>query len=119
MIDAKQLRIGNWILDDSKRPSQVSADWFAAFDMDFNHATNNTFIPITPDILLKVGFVDYANNGWGMRLYLNASDELFWGIQERKVKYQTRGSGFTRDFNIQFVHQLQNLYFILTEMELD
>lgn len=77
-------------------------------------------ITVTIELLINnCGFTDCANNGWGCRLYLNNTDELFFGIQDKLLRYQTRGSGFTRNFDIKNIHQLQNLYYLLTAKELE
>lgn len=83
-------------------------------------------IPLTPEILEKCGFVDPSENGWGCRLSINSADELCWYRQDgpewgghgNTVRYQSKGSGFTRDFNVKYLHQLQNLYFALAGEEL-
>lgn len=82
-------------------------------------------VPITRDFLInKCGFIDPANNGWGCRLPVNSVDELCWYLQDELnndigIRYQTQGSGFSRNFNVKYVHQLQNLYFTLTGKELE
>jgi len=77
-------------------------------------------IKITFDILTNLGFKDLSHdkNKWGCRIEVNASDELCWYRQDNNIRYQTKGNGFTRDYNIKYVHQLQNLYFALTGEEL-
>jgi hypothetical protein len=77
-------------------------------------------IEITEDWLIDLGFKDLSsvNNKMAYRLDVNSVDELCWYKQDNNVRYQTKASGFTRDFNIKYVHQLQNLYFALTGDEL-
>jgi len=70
-------------------------------------------IPLTEEWLLKLGF---ENN----RISVNSVDELAYMFDgdEWSLRYQTKGSGFTRDYGIKHVHQLQNLHFALTGQEL-
>jgi len=77
-------------------------------------------VPITFDLLINAGFKDLShdNNKMGCRIEVNSSDELCWYRQDNRLRYQTKSNGFTRDFNIKYVHQLQNLYFALTGGEL-
>lgn len=76
-------------------------------------------IPLTAAWLQRFGFVDPAGNGAALRLSINSADELcFYCLGVPELRYQTKGSGFTRDFNVKYVHQLQNLYFALTGEEL-
>lgn len=128
MIDTKQLRIGNVIGRMVCRPP----DWNKAVALEFltpslavflfknEEDVLSTFVPvpITPELLEICGFVDHAGNGWGSRLQLNSTDELAWYKQDNSLKYQTQGSGFSRDFSIKYLHQLQNLFFALTGDEL-
>jgi hypothetical protein len=72
-------------------------------------------IPLTEEWLLKFGFEEF---GLSIRVDVNRGDELCFYTQEKRLRYQTKGSGFTRDYNILYVHQLQNLYFALTGQEL-
>lgn len=75
-------------------------------------------ITLTEEWLMALGFIDPSENGWGYRLPVNSADELCWYKQDNGIRYQTKGSGFTRDFGIKYVHQLQNLYYALTGEEL-
>jgi hypothetical protein len=75
-------------------------------------------IPLSPEILEGCGFIDPAKNGMGYRLSINAMDELCWYKQDAELRYQTRGSGFTRNFGVKYLHQLQNLFHSLVGIEL-
>lgn len=135
MIKASDLRIGNRVLykpygNRDGEPVIIAGlmgmkAYFSKYNNEGGMFHHLQPIPITPDILQQFGFVDPANNGWGLRLYLNEADELVWYLQdqqfhgEARIKYQTRGSGFTRDFGIRYVHQLQNLFHALTGTELE
>lgn len=122
MIDAKQLRIGNWIYDNNGTPDQVSADWFAAYNMNFETATENTGILLTPEILQKCGF-ESDNIGW--RLKISEFMFLWWGELEHIVRLCSSDNIYSYPIHLkdpvchfQFLHQLQNLYFALTGTEL-
>lgn len=120
MIKVNELRSGNFVID----PSDGNEKETSIYQMGKHQVddTNTNYLPIPLNMELlqnKCGFIDYANNGWGCRLYINGTDELFFGIQDKTLRYQTRGSGFTRNFNIKYLHQLQNLYFVLTGEELE
>jgi hypothetical protein len=120
MIDAKQLRIGNWVFDNFGYPDQITADWFGAFDMELDNVTENTFIPLTYEMLEKCGFVKTNGFIWntendgiadiydkgGFRIHVEVSRGVFYTTQPKSVDYK-------------YVHQLQNLYFALTGTELE
>lgn len=66
-------------------------------------------IPLTPEWIEKLGFI---NN----RISINSLDHLCYCQYGNSwsIRYQTKGSGFTRDYGIAYIHQLQNLYYALT-----
>lgn len=80
-------------------------------------------IPLTPEILEKCGFIDRSGtlaNRLGFGLTLFERLEIVWYVQDGYIRYQTKGQGFTHTFeHIKYLHQLQNLYFILTNKELE
>jgi hypothetical protein len=66
-------------------------------------------IPLTYALLLKLGFIDPTNNGWGCRLSLDSVDEICWYRQDPGfLSHQTKDSGFARKHKIKFLHQFQN-----------
>lgn len=76
-------------------------------------------IELSYDLLTEsCGFIDYAKNGMGCRIEVNSVDELCFYCDNGELRYQTKGSGFTRDFGVKYLHQLQNLYYMLTGKEL-
>lgn len=107
MIQANELRIGNWLLFTDfpvyNNPVQVRQgelkqewlDWFAKP------------IPLTPEILEKCGFENWDKNKYSndiLCLTINGEGFLYLANQ--------------RHVNIFYLHQLQNLYFALTGEEL-
>ena len=98
-----ELRIGNYVLDELGLFVEV----------DIESLLNNKFkqyspIPLTQEWLLKFGFDDLGDYGFGIgefhiRMH---SNELYFPISNRKIY-------------IINVHQLQNLYFALTYKELE
>ncbi|HEY0056868.1 MAG TPA: hypothetical protein VGB63_16070 [Pedobacter sp.] len=116
----KDLRVGNYIQRFDEIEQVETIDNYSAilYSGDKCFLANLEGIPITDVLLLLMGFQDTADNGHSYRISVNATDELCWYRQLGRIMYQTRDSGFTRDFNIQYAHQLQNLYFALTGEEL-
>lgn len=122
MIQANELRLGN-LIDFEGLPSVVKeidsqgvvvfigetgeTEWIDLFQ--FNP------IPLTEEILLKCGFEKIENN-WKVLSYSN----VFYFSWERLA-----GSAFSLDNesiylpHIEYLHQLQNLYFALTGEELE
>lgn len=127
-MEQNELRVGNWVLTkDILVPSDSYKEMhiIKGYQIDLI-AFISKGIPLTMEIVQKLGFVDYAKNGWGCRLYLDFTTELFYNSEimykgspdAGMVRYQSRGSGFTHNFEIKYLHQLQNLYYVITGKEL-
>lgn len=115
----QEIRIGNWVM--GNKPYQWGLDDFADWYYDHNSHTYGDSvkpIPLTEEWLQKFGFEKkkYPNPRVWANRYVKDRFELghtFSGlIKNREHKYYHGG----RD--IQYVHQLQNLYFALTGEEL-
>tara|TARA_R110000796_G_scaffold95908_2_gene201357 strand:- start:694 stop:1041 length:348 start_codon:yes stop_codon:yes gene_type:complete len=112
-MEAKELRIGNWIKYNFKMQGwndvQVCAnDFHNGFRDDKFVSINYKPIPLTEEWLVKFGFEKLK--GW--------DDMFYFEIDDFQI-YEYNVSGYEYDdFNIKNVHQLQNLYFALTNEEL-
>lgn len=119
MIKAEELRIGNLILSSNNVSCRVeSIDSIQiGIQTSINKGNINAYdvhgTPINEDFLLrfrfqKDGAFNFSFNGHGMwQDGTNNQWYFVWHFQNSKF-YKA----------IQFVHQLQNLYFVLTEEEL-
>ena len=116
MINANELRIGNWInyLDiNGVNPAQIEIDDFINLKEDGEKDFPFTPIPLTPEILEKCGFVMHKTSqlwrkdNFYLHHYLVSDNE-----------YCFKYSDFTSS-SIQYLHQLQNLYFALCGEELN
>jgi hypothetical protein len=116
MIQANELRIGNWFYVPAGGHKQISD-----FEIMNFAATNPSAaqIPLTPEILEKCGFEapDYRfpnHSFYSLQNWLEVSGEVrqsIWLLYANDDEYRT-GTEF------QYLHQLQNLYFALTGNEL-
>lgn len=119
-MDARELRIGNWVLFNDYsggplQPYQIQGD-------DISRAAVNGVyhepIPLTPEILEACGFVK--------RKEMFYKGEYCININDRDVLVGSRGTIFNGDpnygvginYELKYLHQLQNLYFALTGEEL-
>ena len=122
MIQANELRLTNLVLnpDDKicliKEISQIGTvvvnqlDFWRS-DNAFGYSTNEIKpIPLTEEILLKCGF---TNTGGYISFY-NGDFGLIWN--EDHISLQVEGQWLT--LKVKSLHQLQNLYFALTQTEL-
>lgn len=126
MIEARELRIGNWVTNhiiQSLPPKRYQITAQCILDIADNRINREHILPIplTPELLEKAGFEDISpnKNALAVRIMINASEELAWWVSEGYLRHQTRDSGFTRRIeHIKHLHQLQNLYFALMGEEL-
>lgn len=119
MIQA-ELRIGNWVEKKQNLPveyGKVTQVYMDGFTVDYHYPGGwYSPIPLSPEILEKCGFVQ------------DSDDEATWMVL-RTTKFdfiEGDRNGFCEvymDFDdglrVQYLHQLQNLYFALTGQELN
>ena len=113
MIQANELRLGVLVID-GKDIVRVNSRMIAMVE---NREAEFDPIPLTEEWLLKFGFekdnymgsVSYLKDGGGFYLYCMV-------VGENKGKFFFERKLDDRD--IEYVHQLQNLYFALTNTEL-
>lgn len=124
MIQANELRIGVWLYLKNSELLQIDIDNFS--DCAKNPAIFDP-IPLTPEILEKAGFKkvedgvyggsDYSSyEAWsidGLILCIVGSNFHVWESCEEDSFYS-----YYRSNNIKYLHQLQNLYYALTQTEL-
>ena len=123
MIRVQELRIGNLVeykftdkFDDRKEwweVTEIDADdihWLSKVDEkdeDFRP------IPLTEEILLKCGFEKHSVTGWFMGKGRTITIDLKIGL------IYINGNIVSKNKNLfRYLHQLQNLYFALTNEEL-
>ena len=115
MIDPKQLRIGNFIVHKTGTIIEVTAHEIGTLDYNPHYRSDHTPIPLTPEILEGCGFVRigrYAIGAGGYNEYCNGKVKLL------KVGKEDVYILAFYEPKIQYLHQLQNLYFALTGQEL-
>lgn len=117
-MKANELRIGNWLNDFANEPHQV-------IHLTKDKTILETPIPLTEDWLLKFGLMKFKTET-GLLYSTFYSDirefRIYWPQNNRVMSLHCRPDA-TEWFpdlvrNIQYVHQLQNLYFALTGNEL-
>ena len=129
MIDCKDLRIGNWVYspeDENVIIESVKKDWCdvrtkgdGEFHESYGCPTQNLEpIPLTPELLVKCGFeivnsdvhnITHAYNGYLAINTYTEGGEYWW------LRYYQGGT----NINIKYLHQLQNIYYLLIGKELE
>lgn len=129
MIKANELRIGNLVVksdqihSDSPQYGQITTVYVDKANVDYHYPlTWYKPIPLTEEWLLKFGFEKYDEIYWFLPNYPsyeicpNEPLQLFLPCEttDESEYYVVKDS----NCKIQYVHQLQNLYFALTGEEL-
>ncbi len=105
MIKANELRIGNWVIGANNEPIEIEGSHIN----DRNFTLNATPIPLTEDWLSSFKDTEFNIGKWwiGIRLAIE-----LWSEDEYLVYFVDKHSATTSLYiKIQYVHQLQNLYF--------
>jgi len=117
-MKAEELRIGNYVLDEDREISkieQISSDNIHKFTLVSGDAINiypsNIYpIPLTEEILLKCGIVngEIEIKGRVVEIYQHFGDDKIWFFNiEHNLTVE-----------INYLHQLQNIFYCLTGEEL-
>ena len=124
MIQANELMLGNWVIYENKLfpynepiPFQVSLSTFHDLHLMVSHKGHIAGIPITDDWLVKLGFE--KNIILNPKQFQDFYYIACWNNHNEVVAldydcYET--TVIAKD--IKYVHQLQNLYKLLTGQEL-
>ena len=106
----EELRIGNWVNIDG-RDECVDAHWIYMLELDANGLKP---IPLKEEILLSSGFY------WDKKkVYLCLNETAFRIRYSRNQLTLFQSSQYLTIPDIKYLHQLQNLYFALTQEELN
>ena len=121
-MKASELRIGNYV-----RSNDVNMASYFTVTASFLKQNENEMscfieeIPLTEEWLLKFGFIEYIDFGVKMGTYDKMPLCGFtYSIHTKKVMIMHKGNSISHwlNINIDYVHQLQNLYFALMGEEL-
>lgn len=114
-IKANELRIGNLVLEVGEdRPTKIVSSDIVKAERYQDWADP---IPLTPLILEKCGF-DKGEDGQGMQLLLKYDEEnRFLVFNELGLHFSNESFAFWT-YDCEHLHQLQNIYFALTQREI-
>lgn len=106
-MTASELRIGNYVFDNLGGILKIKV---VSEDSYLIHIKP---IPLSEEWLLKFGFENCINGWWSRNELLNVK------LKEDGTEIYLHGSDTNlANYPIDYVHQLQNLYFALTGLEL-
>lgn len=115
-----EIRIGNYFYHKSFGNYQFKKSHFGV-RLNFSEP-----IPITEEWLLKFGFVIgasrekvmFSNENFIKTINIFGGEDNDWGVQLID-KYKDKTESFVLQDGIQYIHELQNIYFALTGYELE
>jgi hypothetical protein len=117
MLNAQELRLGNWVQETNSK----GKTFYAKMNIDFLETLlvePDIFdpIPLTPEILERCGFVKHEKFDF-YKNYIALSEKFQnnWVVAEFN---RIDGQGHLLRVSFSSLHQLQNLYFSLTGQEL-
>jgi len=130
-MDAKELRIGNWVIGYSEIPQKVAyigdvigiensiggVDRYQKYPIISYDISTLQPIPLSPEILEKCGF-GYQSMKGGLTYYAHRETGFTLLYSYGKWNWSSSAS-VTSGKAIEYLHQLQNLYFALTGEELE
>lgn len=123
MINANELRLGNFIKNTFSTDEYKIVERVEEFSIDTNddmylNVDHIDPIPITKEWLLRFGFEKDADQH-RISYYTYGVDFIFDRIEYKDGKWILLTIELQCNENIQYIHQLQNLYFALTGNELN
>ncbi len=124
-MTAKELRVGSWLMFSNKiqpnRFIQVDATFFRSFSIEDGLELSGYYspIPLTPEILQKAGFVKRRNSyGKVTEQYRHIKTDPVV-LVETKQCWLVKTSSGNKLTSLNHIHQLQNLFFVITGEELE
>lgn len=123
MIQENELRIGNLITRKSFPDTFCTVNWGIIKDIALSHPNDYISIPLTPEILEKCGFEMY--NSCYIKKYSYQGELILFSTDTPvAIANNFEPNCFYYAFNhiqhiIKYTHQLQNLYYLLTNTELE
>lgn len=115
-MDATQLRTGNYLQSRNNEVFKVDAMQISWIEDEINEQLTHywDYIPLTEDWLLKFGFEKAGENEKFIEYLCSDFFWIFYVKNKNKFQYYYSPD----DFHIDYVHQLQNLFYSLAGKEL-
>ena len=116
-MKATELRIGSWLLDNGIMRKANASDIMQQCKCDILEREYLKSIPLSEEILLKCGFeMEVEESYWKTYKFNDITIELDFRTGQKLIDVYFCGSIVS---TTEYLHQLQNLYFVLTGEELE
>jgi hypothetical protein len=121
-MKASELRIGNWVSNYKDTPTQIlewtGNDAYLTKGRKAYGIKTSSPIPLTEEWLVKFGF-ESDHNDLVLFYKQHVLMEASWASRNIRTDEKYGWAIYLPNITIQYVHQLQNLYFALTGEELE
>lgn len=132
MIDIKQLRLGNYVMYEqtthvvtAMSRTLIETEWAGGTENYIHLPEELDPIPLTEEVLLRCGFekdnykkghigIDYKSGEMTFDFVLE--EPGFMGEWDKHYTFELPGHRFV---NVEYLHQLQNIFFAITGKELE
>lgn len=113
MIDARELRIGNWYcLTNPMNRDDMDFAMFDNWTQALEFEGYGLPIKLTPDILLRAGFEKIYGDKPNHKYEEWCGNGYYYRPKEKELYF------LTSEIKMEYLHQLQNLHFALHDEEL-
>lgn len=112
-MEAKNFRIGNWIYDKTFKKEIQFKSFYGLCNIE-NNIDNYKPIPLTEEWLLKFGFEKQM--AWTYRIHMFGDKWLVVYLGQKG--WSINNKNYPDFMKLDYVHQLQNLFFAITGEEL-
>lgn len=128
MLQLNEIRLGNWFKDFSNKPFQFSKTDFVTVGIEQAELDEIIKEPIvlSQDWLLKLGFTCQNSISQHYKRYLNDVNSNCCYVELKQVGEPIWKVGFVDKWcinpfmkDIKFVHQLQNIWFVYNDCEIE
>jgi hypothetical protein len=112
MLDARDLRIGNWVDVPNKGFTQI----LSVMDIEKVIEQQALPIPTSKELILSLGFLPRSESN----IYEIASARFVYHVAVKRVMIYHPGNMYTHwlGSHIDYIHQLQNIFYCITGYDL-
>lgn len=116
ILKPEDLRIGNWVMEVLNKEKEVVM-YMRVGSLSRDTLIDFEPIPLTPEILEKAGFK--LSSEYGLPSYFHALLSFDIDFREDGIFVVLHHDIWHELVKIEYVHQLQNLFYVLTGTELE
>ena len=117
-MENKEYRLGNYVLVNDTKIHEVTGILKDCILVDLAGKQDIKPIPLTPEWVLKLGFKKDIENWCDYTLEFHPFEHINISFDDDLPTIDVSDGDNFVFFNLQYVHEIQNLYYLLTQFEL-